>query len=428
MPEPRSLQEMLYVTPSHQPGYILRYKDGNWFIENEKYGSQLTCNPIDAVIWQIFDSEKTIKEGLDFLKSKYKVPHEVIESDVLEVLQTFERFGAMSMLSQSRHGKTYITCAGRIDGAGSQILGTMSTIAYARQFGLQYVHTPMQYCDHNVDNSIIWTASWELFFNLGFGEITPQEIEVENLDIVRLAMSTYQISGLPMGLEHVVEKPGTLYVVPHCFDYTDSDIDSYLAVLDSLRHKYAASSFKKTSYFNTEKVNIAVHIRRDEVSHAGNERNTSDATITGYLNLLLDTLTGWDTEVHLYSSGSASAEDFTAYFDAGDFRILETADPPGSNTWNTRVESTFKDRKIYLHLNESAFTTFHQMVCADVLITSKSAFAYTAALLSKGVVLCPPFWLTSLPDWVSIDEKQGLFDRQLIISRLQKKRKTNIDS
>ena len=59
---------------------------------------------------------------------------------------------------------------------------------------------------------------------------------------------------------------------------------------------------------------------------------------------------------------------------------------------------------IILHLNESVEDTFTAMVLADILVTSRSSFSYTAAILSEGIVYYMPFWHPPLPGWISVNE------------------------
>jgi len=53
-----------------------------------------------------------------------------------------------------------------------------------------------------------------------------------------------------------------------------------------------------------------------------------------------------------------------------------------------------------------ACAAFHMMVTAKVLVTAKSSFSYSAALLSEGVVYYIPFWHQPLDEWVVLDEKE----------------------
>jgi hypothetical protein len=62
----------------------------------------------------------------------------------------------------------FITCSGKKDGAGAQALATLSTMLFARDAGLHYVHTPFKHIQHNPDGDPVWEKKWEAFF--GFWE------------------------------------------------------------------------------------------------------------------------------------------------------------------------------------------------------------------------------------------------------------------
>ena len=53
-----------------------------------------------------------------------------------------------------------------------------------------------------------------------------------------------------------------------------------------------------------------------------------------------------------------------------------------------------------LHLDEPTEISFHQMVIADVLVTNKSSFSYTAALLSNGIIYYKNFWHKGSKKWI----------------------------
>lgn len=60
---------------------------------------------------------------------------------------------------------------------------------------------------------------------------------------------------------------------------------------------------------------------------------------------------------------------------------------------------------IQFFLNEDPYKTFLKMTMADVLITSKSSFSFNAALLNKGIKICPKnFWHTypQTKDWIIV--------------------------
>jgi hypothetical protein len=53
-----------------------------------------------------------------------------------------------------------------------------------------------------------------------------------------------------------------------------------------------------------------------------------------------------------------------------------------------------------MHLNGDVFECLHSLITADILVMAKSSFSYTAALLSRGIVIYSPFWHAPLQQWI----------------------------
>ena len=52
-----------------------------------------------------------------------------------------------------------------------------------------------------------------------------------------------------------------------------------------------------------------------------------------------------------------------------------------------------------IHLNEQPDVAFHRMVVSHVLMTNASSYSYTAALLSKKMIVYKKFWHTGAEKW-----------------------------
>jgi len=52
------------------------------------------------------------------------------------------------------------------------------------------------------------------------------------------------------------------------------------------------------------------------------------------------------------------------------------------------------------HLNENLFDTFTGLVAAEILVTSRSSFSYSAAILSDGEIYYQPFWHPPGEKWI----------------------------
>lgn len=260
---------------------------------------------------------------------------------------------------KSRH--CYITCAGKTDGIGAQVQAVFSTMLFAQEFGMVYAHTPFGkiWSDHS-------SEEWDDFFGLGEGEISVNDIGVESLNVV------YVNHPLFIGFND-----NTLYVVEHCHSFVDSGSNSelYSTMLDRFVDKYQSSSKGEyKSFYEDGKLNVAIHARRGDVSKEGvhSERYTDNS----YYKMLLEDVQrvldnlGIESSIHLYSQGEVK-----------DFDEL-------------------KGVNVNYHLDECVFTTFHNLVSSDVIITSKSTYSYTAALLSKAIVVYEPFWHKPLSEWL----------------------------
>ena len=123
---------------------------------------------------------------------------------------------------------------------------------------------------------------------------------------------------------------------------------------------------------NKCKYDIAIHIRRGDVNPGTEERYTSNEF---YVDLITKFRREFpDSRIGIYSVGQDS-----------DFRELQL-------------------KNIYFCLNEDIEKSFHDLVTAKILVTSKSSFSYSAALLSAGDIYYLPFWHRPLSHWKVLAE------------------------
>jgi len=71
-------------------------------------------------------------------------------------------------------------------------------------------------------------------------------------------------------------------------------------------------------------------------------------------------------------------------------------------------------------LNGDLEKTFHDMVTAKVLVTSKSSLSYAAALLSVNAIYYIPFWMKPLSRWRVIEERPLMVRRAFAVARRSK--------
>ncbi len=266
----------------------------------------------------------------------------------------------------------FVTCSGKIDGAGAQIQAILSTMLFANELGVKYVHTPFKKLAHNVDNDKSFESKWESFVNLGFDELAFDQIKSNKLDVIQV-----------LHPREIKKIENTLFIIPGCHKFADRNPNLYLKLLTKIRYKYAESTRKPDLYFDPAKTNVAIHIRRGDITGEHSKRYTNNSFVSNIIRGISSALNDLVTEpvFHIYSQG-----DEKEFLD-------------------------FAHNEIVFHLNESSFTTFHHMVSADVLVMAKSSFSYSAALFSKGIVIYLPFWHKPLKNWIVV-KKNGSFNKK----------------
>ena len=176
----------------------------------------------------------------------------------------------------------FITCAGRLDGAGAQAHAILSVIVAARYLGFKYMHTPMERIDHNENNveNKKWVKMWETFFNFGEDELTVQEYKkkfpgggkmhiLDSLEnIIKYPSNFIEKNQLLNGHIYIVNKA-------HCVIQKfikDPDFKKvYHQTIADLQLRYSKTLKPSLLFYGTnsshKKLEIAIHIRRGDVAN-----------------------------------------------------------------------------------------------------------------------------------------------------------------
>jgi hypothetical protein len=272
-------------------------------------------------------------------------------------------------------------------GIGHQLANWIAGFWYARQFGLQFAHTPFV------------QEKWEYFLGFGEGEVAAE---------VLIKKHGYKKILLPLFDEFNIDEIAVIRKIVH--SYSDrkvvfvSEQDQFyrdqFGVMDDIRRKFHHAKARKEDHLIYDKdfFNIAVHVRRGDVV---NKQKTDNPNLlmrwqdAGYFERVLSTVIETikpdkPIAIYLFSQGDRSA-----------FSEFEKFD------------------NMHFCMEMSPVDSFLHMVNADLLITSKSSFSYKPALLSNGIKICPKnFWhgYSNAPDWILVDD-DGCFDsKQLIMN------------
>ena len=225
--------------------------------------------------------------------------------------------------------KKYYTISGKTDGFGAQYQAIMSGIAFCEYKNYTYLHTPFTKMEHGVDIN-----KMNDFIGIN-GDNIEEDTIIEKFSRV----------------VHFSKNP-SIYYTP--------------AVIKKIRDFYY-----KNPKPVIENIDIAIHIRRGDVSQVINKnRYTSNDTYNKIIEKLKVKYP--DYNILIFSQGTHA-----------DFNDLHIS----------------KDN---LRLNLDILVTFHSLVSAKVLVMSKSSFAYSAGILNKNTVYYEQFLHNKLDHFIPI--------------------------
>ena len=249
-------------------------------------------------------------------------------------------------LRSGRIGSNFaILATGKDDGAGSQAQAAMSALCFAKAHGLPYIHRPFHSIEHAETDMPAWIAAWETYFNLGAFE---RQLSAETAPIVPL-------DRLPL----VARNAPVIVAAEHYLRYCNRDGQAWERVLPLLRAKFWENKQRQRT---PGEIRLAIHMRRGDVSSANKKvanNFTPNATFVNTLTRLKAVL------------GDRAPALRVEVFSQGD-------------------PATFADLAALgaqLRLDEPALDTHRALVESDILVLSKGAYSYTAAVLHEGLVL-----------------------------------------
>ncbi len=172
-------------------------------------------------------------------------------------------------------------------------------------------------------------------------------------------------SSVPLFFSHIAEIADNLN--PGKF-FTESVLNELRKIFFTNKHQY-----------NLKQKQISIHIRRGDVTSKDFLRWIPNSYYKKIINYCKNKYPLH--KIVIYSEGSVE-----------DFSELATKDV------------TFK-------LNGNALDIFVELTMSDILITSKSAFSYCAAILSDKKVYYIPFWHAPLPHWNTIKIQESVLEK-----------------
>jgi O-antigen/teichoic acid export membrane protein len=259
-------------------------------------------------------------------------------------------------------------------GIGHQLANWIAGYWWAKQFGIRFA------------NMSFSNAEWDEL--LGFGYQEPQVIDLleQGYKLVRLPLFREESETEINIIRKIISSYQGKKVIFRCEQ--DQFYKDQFGVINEIQQKFYHAPSRKNDVmiYAHESFNIAVHVRRGDISDAlvsGNENLKMRWQNTDYfMNVLANALSNLHTDkkIDIYIFSQGNIQDFQEF---------------------DRFEN------VHYCLEMDAMESFLHMVNADMLITSKSSFSYKPALLNKGIKICPKDFWHGYPisnDWVLADE------------------------
>ena len=230
------------------------------------------------------------------------------------------------------------------DGFGGQYQRVIQAYIYCKLHNLNFVYDNFKQVEHNYNNDTEYINKLETLINL-----------------------KDNICNLHENMHH------TRLVNSNVSKYFEQNIDK---CCENEHLEFIKKCFwenKNKQYFNNDKFNVAIQIRRANLhdrGRAGERVTTPNQYYLNIMNSIREKHKDKNILFHIYSQGN----------------IKDFIDLSGND--------------VQFHLNENTIDTFIGMVASKVLVISPSSFSYIAALISDGEVYYKKFWHNPRKNWI----------------------------
>ena len=288
-------------------------------------------------------------------------------------------------------------------GIGHQLANWIAGYWFARYFGINYAYSPF------TSSAVPYKPNrWDRVLGFGEGEISAKRLIKDGYKKVQLPYFDEENPEHIEIIKNIIQSYAGRKVV--FFTEANQFYRDQYGVMDDISAKFfsAASRARDRLIYDPDDYNIAVHIRRtviidSKVIKENDAQKKKRWTEIGYYEEILKEIAklnvGKPIRIYVFSTGAP--EEFQSFQQYGDVWICSDMDE---------------------------YQSFVHLVFADLLVTSKSSFSYTPALISKGIKICPEGFWHSYPDrsdWfvVSEDGKLTKEQRDRLEEEIQKKEK-----
>ena len=267
-------------------------------------------------------------------------------------------------------------------GIGHQMANWIAGYWYARQFGIKFAHLSFS------------TKKWDEFLGFGEDEITVSELKRQGYKVRRLPLFDEKNKDeYDLNRRIIASYVGRRIVF---VAEQDQFYENQYEVMEDLKHKFYSASSRKNDrlIYSKDNFNIAIHVRRGDIMSNPENPNLAIRYLSNdYFEKVLQqviTHIKVDKPIHIYFFSQGNSEDYPEFA---------------------------KYENLHWCMDMGAQESFLHMVCADLLITSKSSFSYKPALLNKGIKVCPRnFWhgYPDTEDWIMVENDGEIINKTIL--------------
>jgi hypothetical protein len=268
------------------------------------------------------------------------------------------------------------------DGFGAQLQRIISLYLLTKEFHLNYYHT----------NIILNKNSYSHEFKILKDIVNESDVEKFNELFVELKYNghvefEHEIKMFAFNIDEInaiISNPvdyNVLIKICICHDFIDSN--------PTILGKVALPALSWIDSKVNEHLNIAVHIRRGDVSLTENVgRYVYIDDYIDIINNLTSILSGYSFEYNIYCD-SISVHEID------------------------QIVNKCSNAKITFHINTDVVETFMAFVNADILIAGKSSFSYSASFLrQKGIILYIPIQHAYAEKHLKLDSANSIIENK----------------
>ena len=253
---------------------------------------------------------------------------------------------------------------------GHQFANYNAAIFYAKKFGLTHIHTRFP------------DKKWETTLDINFNCISSESLLKKGYKKIQLPRFKEKNISEISKIKKIIRSYHKQKII--FFLEIDQPYTNQYEVASALQQKFFSSPQRKKEklIYKKNNFNVAVHIRAGDILQNTKIRKQRFLEIDYFIDAINKSLSIIKTNkkivIHIFA-------------EKNDKSFLKL--------------KQFHNIKFCYNLNQ--YKTFLHFVYADLLITSKSSFSYKAALINRGIKLCPKQFWHKYPknnkNWVLID-------------------------